>query len=187
MDLLLLKGFKDGSWRRQTGINSSIYAALICIQSSIADADDPMSLFTSILKDIAEETIPKTSAVPKRFNKTGPLRGLNVNQPRVTWMPIALLGLRLTEISDTVRKHLGEIMFPRWILKHRLNLCGIGSVKSRERIQVTLFTIYLTMIEMSRLIVTILMYWQITFLIIPPLLSGQMPLHMFARKLKSRL
>ena len=28
-----------------------------------------MSLFTSILKDIAEETIPKTSAVPKRFNK----------------------------------------------------------------------------------------------------------------------
>ena len=38
-------------------------------QSAIADADDPMSLFTSILKDIAEETIPKTSAVPKRFNK----------------------------------------------------------------------------------------------------------------------
>ena len=28
-----------------------------------------MSLFTSILKDIAEETIPKTSAVPKHFNK----------------------------------------------------------------------------------------------------------------------
>ena len=28
-----------------------------------------MSFFTSILKDIAEETIPKTSAVPKRFNK----------------------------------------------------------------------------------------------------------------------
>ena len=27
------------------------------------------SSFTSILKDIAEETIPKTSAVPKRFNK----------------------------------------------------------------------------------------------------------------------
>ena len=25
-------------------------------------------------------------------------------------MPIALLGLRLAEISDTVRKHLGEIM-----------------------------------------------------------------------------
>ena len=29
-----------------------------------------MSLFTSILKDIAEETIPKTSAVPKRSNKS---------------------------------------------------------------------------------------------------------------------
>ena len=28
-----------------------------------------MSLFTSILKDIAEENIPKTSAVPKPFNK----------------------------------------------------------------------------------------------------------------------
>ena len=38
-------------------------------QSAITDADDPMSLFTSILKDIAEETIPMTSAVPKRFNK----------------------------------------------------------------------------------------------------------------------
>ena len=38
-------------------------------QSAIADACDPMSLFTSKLKDIAEETIPKTSTVPKRFNK----------------------------------------------------------------------------------------------------------------------
>ena len=40
---------------------------------------------------------------------------------------------------------------------------------------------------MSRLIVTLLMHWQITFLIIHPLLSAQMPLHLFARKLKSRL
>ena len=38
-------------------------------QSAISDADDSMSLFTSILKDTAEETIPKTLAVPKRFNK----------------------------------------------------------------------------------------------------------------------
>ena len=39
--------------------------------SAIADdpIDDPMSLFTSILKDIAEEIIPKTSSVPKCFNK----------------------------------------------------------------------------------------------------------------------
>ena len=33
------------------------------------DADDPMSLLTSILKKISEEPIPKTSAVPKWFNK----------------------------------------------------------------------------------------------------------------------
>ena len=39
-------------------------------QSAIADADDPMPLFTSILKDIAEKSIHKTSAVPKRFNKS---------------------------------------------------------------------------------------------------------------------
>ena len=32
------------------------------------DAVDPMSLLTSILMDIAEEAIPKTSAVPKHFN-----------------------------------------------------------------------------------------------------------------------
>ena len=38
-------------------------------QSAIADADNPMSFFTSFLKDIAEEPIPKTLAVPKRFNK----------------------------------------------------------------------------------------------------------------------
>ena len=38
-------------------------------QPAITDAHDPMSLFTSIFKDIAEKTIPKTSGVPKRFNK----------------------------------------------------------------------------------------------------------------------
>ena len=46
------------------------YLCSTCLhQSAIADADDPMSLFTSILKDIAEETISKTSAVPKHSNK----------------------------------------------------------------------------------------------------------------------
>ena len=40
---------------------------------------------------------------------------------------------------------------------------------------------------MSRHIVTLLMHWQITFLIILPLLSAQMTLHLFARKLKSTL
>ena len=48
----LLKGLKEGSWRGQTGDNFSIY-----------DADDPMFSFTSTMKDIAEETIPMTSAV----------------------------------------------------------------------------------------------------------------------------
>ena len=47
-----------------------------------------------------------TFAKMQSKSATGPLRGSNVNQPRVTWMPIALLGLRLSEISDTVRKHL---------------------------------------------------------------------------------
>ena len=41
-----------------------------CLHHSVLnDVDDPMSFFTSILKDIAEKTIPKTSAVTKRFNK----------------------------------------------------------------------------------------------------------------------
>ena len=38
--------------------------------SAITGADDPMSFFTSISKDIAEETIPKYSAVSKRFNQS---------------------------------------------------------------------------------------------------------------------
>ena len=67
MDLLLLKGFKDESWRRQIGIQFQHLCSTCLHKSVIANADDPMSLFTSILKDIAEET--KTSALPKRFHK----------------------------------------------------------------------------------------------------------------------
>ena len=63
VDLILLKWFKDGSWQRQTGINSNIYAALICTNLPY------VHLYTSILKDNAEEIIPKTSTVPKRFYK----------------------------------------------------------------------------------------------------------------------
>ena len=37
--------------------------------SATNDSDDPMSLFTFILKEFAEETIPKTLPVPERFNK----------------------------------------------------------------------------------------------------------------------
>ena len=66
-------------------------------QSAMNDADDLMSLFTSIRKDIAEENTPKTSPVPKLLNKpcffetceyavkerkTGPYSDLNVNQTR---------------------------------------------------------------------------------------------------------
>ena len=47
--------------------------------------------------------------------------------------------------------------------------------------------ICVSMIEMSSLNLTLLMHWQITFLIILPLISPQMPLHLFARKLKSRI
>ena len=38
-------------------------------QSDMNDADDTMSFYTSILKDIAEKIIPKTSAITIRFNK----------------------------------------------------------------------------------------------------------------------
>ena len=39
-------------------------------QYVITEADDSMSLFTFILKDIAELTISKNSTVPKCFNKS---------------------------------------------------------------------------------------------------------------------
>ena len=38
-------------------------------QSAMNETDDPMPLFTSNLKGTAEQTIPKTLAVPKCFNK----------------------------------------------------------------------------------------------------------------------
>ena len=37
--------------------------------TAIGDADDPMSLFTSILNRIAEETISKNSTILKHLNK----------------------------------------------------------------------------------------------------------------------
>ena len=82
-----------------------------------------MSLFTSILKDIADKTIPKTSAVPKCFNKPRMTDTCNdavldmlkrePTRGNLDAYYIALLVLRLAEIYDTVRKHLGEIMSPR--------------------------------------------------------------------------
>ena len=89
MDHLFLKGFRNRNWRWQNW-NEFQHLCSTCLHHSVMnDADDPMSLFTSILNDIAEETSSKTSAVPKRLNKlwfsaTGPLIGSNTNQPRVT-------------------------------------------------------------------------------------------------------
>ena len=92
-------------------------------------------------------------------------------------MSIALLGLRIVEISDTGRKHLGEIMSLKLFLKRRLNLYGIGSAKSKKRNPLILFITCLSMIEMSRFTATLLMHWQIPFLIILHLLSAQMHSH----------
>ena len=83
-----------------------------------------MSFFTSILKDIAEETIPKTSAVPKRFNKPwfsdickDAIKERNRALERFKREPtegnLNAYRIARAEISDTVRKHLGEIMSPR--------------------------------------------------------------------------
>ena len=143
----ILKGFKDGSWRRQTGINSSIYAALVCnnlpLQMLMIPCLSSLPSWRTLQKklflrlwqyqNVSINHGFLTFAKMQSKSATGPLRGSNVNQPRVTWMPIALLGLRLAEISDTLRKHLGEIMSPRWILKHRLNLFGIESVKIKGK------------------------------------------------------
>ena len=77
-------------------------------------AGDPMSLFTSILKDSAEETIPETSAVPKRLTNpwfsdicNDAIRERNMahehEQTEETSIPIALLRQRLAKIFDTVK------------------------------------------------------------------------------------
>ena len=39
------------------------------LPSIFEDTDDPISEFTSIVHSIAERSIPKTSTIPKRFNK----------------------------------------------------------------------------------------------------------------------
>ena len=49
--------------------NFSIYTALGLHQSAITEADCPMSLSTSTLKNFNEEPSPKTSTVPKRIYK----------------------------------------------------------------------------------------------------------------------
>ena len=57
------KGFTDGSFFWHP-------CSIRLHYSLMNDADDFLSLFASILKDNAEETIPKTLAVPKCLNKS---------------------------------------------------------------------------------------------------------------------
>ena len=155
-------------------------------RSAINDADDSISSFTSILKNTAEETIPKTSAVQKCFNKPwfkDPVKDRNRALKRFKREP---LEGNLAEFVWHSKKASWRVMSPSWILKHHVNLYGIESVKSKEMIPVTLSIIYLSMIEKSRFMVTLLRHWQITFPIMVHLLSVQMPLHLIKRNLKRR-
>ena len=84
------------------------------------------------MKDIADKTIPKTSVVPKRFNKpwlsdickdaikqcNGPSRGSNENHQRVTYRIARAKARRDTRHSEKTRKR----MSPRGIFQYRLNL-----------------------------------------------------------------
>ena len=160
-----------------------------------------MSLFTAILKDIAEQTIPKTSAVTKPFNKP--------------WFSI--------KCKDAIKERNRALdRFKREPTEGNLNAYRIARAKARRNILYSKKTFWrnyvskmnsqtlvkyvwnrthkikgkessnpihlcLSMIEMSHLIMKLLMHWQITFPIILPLLSAQIPLHLFIRKLKNRL
>ena len=75
----------------------------------------------------------------------------------------------------------------RFTLGANLVPTSVKSVKSRERNPVTLSISCLAMTEMSRLTVTLLMHWQITFLIILPLLSAQMHSHLCIEEFQDAL
>ena len=79
-------------------------------QSVIADADGSMSLFTSILKDIAEETIPK------RFNKP--------------WFSDIC--------KDAIKKRNGALeMFKRELTEGNLNAYRIARAKARRNVRLS--------------------------------------------------
>ena len=108
----------------------------------------------------------KTSAVPKREPTEG----------------------SLNDYLTKGRRDIRHSKKTAWrIHKHRLNLYGIRSTKSRERNPISPFVICLSLIEMSYLIVTLLIHWHITFLIILPMVSAQMHSYMYVTKLKSRI
>ena len=170
-------------------------------QSAIVDVDDPMSFLTSILKDIAEETIPKTSAVPKRFNKPwfsnickDAIKERNRALERFKREPTEgnLNAYRIARAN--ARRDIRHSKKTSWrnYVSNMNSQTSVKSVWNRIRkikgkdISNTVHHLSVNDRDVS-LIVTLLMHWQITFLIIRPLLSAQMPLHLFARKLKSRL
>ena len=78
-------------------------------------------------------------------------------------MLIALIVLRLIEVSDIVRKLLEKIMNSRWILTHKF---GIGSVKPKERMPVIMFTIYLSIRDATQ---NFTKYLNILFTLVPPI------------------
>ena len=166
-------------------------------QSAIADADDPMSFFTSILKDIAEETIPKTSAEPKRFNKPwfsdickDAIKECNRALERFKPEPTdGNLNAKAKARRDI--RHSKKTSWRNYVSKMNSQTSvksvwnRIHKIKGKDTSN-TVHHLSVNDRDVS-LIVTLLMHWQITFLIILPLLSAEMPLHLFARKLKSRL
>ena len=93
MGLLLLKGFKDGSWRRQTGINSSIYAALVCNNLPLQMLMTPCLASLPSWRTLQKKLFLRlrqyqnvsinygflTFAKMQSKSATGPLRGSNVN------------------------------------------------------------------------------------------------------------
>ena len=137
-------------------------------QSAIVDADDPMSLFTSILKDIAEETIPKTSAVPKRFNKPwfsdickDAIKERNRALGRIKREPTEgnLNAYRIARAKARRDVRLSKKTSWRNYVSKLNSQASVKSVwnrirKIKERNPVILFIICLSMIEMSHLIVT---------------------------------
>ena len=148
-------------------------------QSAISDADDPMSLFTSILKDIAEVTIPKTSAVPKRFNKPWfsdickeAIKERNRALERFKHEPTEsnLNAYRIARAKARRDIRYGKKTSWRNYVSKMNSQTSVKSVWNRIRKIKGKDTSSLT--EMSRLIMTLRMHWQITFLIIIPLLSA---------------
>ena len=161
-------------------------------QSAITDADDPMS-FTSILKDIVEKYIPNTSAVPKRFNKpwvTDTCKDVIKERTRAFERfkreptRANLDAYRIARAK--ARRDIRHSKKPSW-RKYVSKMNSQTSVKSEwiriRKIKGKEPSNTLHHLSVNDRDAT---HWQITFHIILPVLSAQMPLNLFARKLKGR-